>query len=130
MQEDLKSKWQDFDSLLEINSAFRDNEEFVSQVKKEVFSDKVYVYTPKGETIKLPKGSTVIDFAYKIHTDIGNSMVSAIVNDKDVSFDYVLQNGDIVKIITSVLQYGPRNDWEEKAHTTFAKRKIREFSKK
>lgn len=130
MQEDLKSKWQDFDSLLEINSAFRDNEEFVSQVKKEVFSDKVYVYTPKGETIKLPKGSTVIDFAYKIHTDIGNSMVSAIVNDKDVSFDYVLQNGDIVKIITSVLQYGPRNDWEEKAHTTYAKRKIREYSKK
>lgn len=130
MQEDLKNKWQDFDSLLEINSAFRDNGEFVSQVKKEVFSDKVYVYTPKGEIIKLPSGSTVIDFAYKIHTDIGNSMVSAIVNDRDVTPDYVLQNGDLVKVITSVLQEGPEKDWEEKAHTTYAKRKIREFSKK
>ena len=130
MQEDLRSKWQDFDSLLEINSAFRDNEQFVSQVKKEVFSDKVYVYTPKGEIIKLPKGSTIIDFAYKIHTDIGNSMVSAIVNDKDVSVDYELKNGDIVKIITSVLQNVPKEDWEDKAHTTYAKRKIREFRRK
>ncbi len=130
MQEDLRGKWQDFDSLLEINSAFGDNEEFVSQVKREVFSDKVYVYTPKGETIKLPKGSTIIDFAYKIHTDIGNSMVSAIVNDKDVPVDYVLQNGDIVKVVTSVLADGPRSGWEEKAHTTYAKRKIREFSRR
>jgi len=130
MQEDLKNKWQDFDSLLEINSAFRDNEEFVSQVKKEVFSDKVYVYTPKGETIRLPKGSTVIDFAYKIHTDIGNSMISAIVNDKYVSIDYELKDGDIIKIITSVLQNGPKEGWEDKAHTTYAKRRIREFGKK
>lgn len=129
MQEDLRNKWQDFNSLLELNSSFGDNEEFVSQVKKEVFSDKVYVYTPKGEIIKLPKGSTVIDFAYKIHTDIGNSMTSAIVNDKSVGTDYVLQNGDIVKVITSVLAT-PKSDWEQKAQTSYAKRKIREFSNK
>ncbi len=129
MQEDLRNKWQDFNSLLELNSSFGDNEEFVSQVKKEVFSDKVYVYTPKGEIIKLPKGSTVIDFAYKIHTDIGNSMTSAIVNDRSVGTDYVLQNGDIVKVITSVLAT-PKSDWEQKAQTSYAKRKIREFSNK
>lgn len=129
MQEDLRNKWQDFNSLLELNSSFGDNEEFVSQVKKEVFSDKVYVYTPKGEIIKLPKGSTVIDFAYKIHTDIGNSMTSAIVNDRSVGTDYVLQNGDIVKVITSVLAT-PKSEWEQKAQTSYAKRKIREFSNK
>lgn len=129
MQEDLRNKWQDFNSLMELNSSFGDNEEFVSQVKKEVFSDKVYVYTPKGEIIKLPKGSTVIDFAYKIHTDIGNSMTSAIVNDRSVGTDYVLQNGDIVKVITSVLAT-PKSDWEQKAQTSYAKRKIREFSNK
>ena len=130
MQEDLRSKWQGFDSLMEINSAFLDNQEFVSQVKQEVFSDKVYVYTPKGETIELPKGATTIDFAYKIHTDIGNTMVYATVNDEVVPVDYELRNGDIVKIVTNDLSFGQREDWIEKAHTTYAKRRIREFNKK
>lgn len=80
--------------------------------------------------IELPKESTPIDFAYKIHTDIGNTMVSAIVNDKAVDTDYVLHNKDRVRIITDILSYGPREDWIDKAKTTKAKRKIREFSKK
>ena len=130
MQADLKDKYQFFKSLIEINSVFADNQEFVSQVKRELFTDKVYVYTPKGEIVELPKGSTAIDFAYKIHSNIGNTMVSAIVNDKPVEADYVLQNKDRVRIITDILSYGPREEWLDKVKTTKAKRKINEFRKK
>ena len=130
MQYDLKNKYQFFKSLVEINKVFGDNQEFVRQIKSELFADKIYVYTTKGDVIELPKGSTPIDFAYKIHTDIGNTMVSAIVNDKTVDADYVLHNKDRVRIITDILSYGPREEWIDKAKTTKAKRKIREFSKK
>lgn len=130
MQKDLKDKYQFFNSLVEINSVFADNQEFVNQVKRELFTDKVYVYTSKGEIIELPKGSTAIDFAYKIHSNIGNTMVSAIVNDRPVEADYVLQNKDRVRIITDILSYGPREEWLDKVKTTKAKRKIREFRKK
>ena len=130
MQEDLKSKFQFFKSLTEINSMFGDNQQFVNQVKCELFSDKVYVYTTKGDIIELPKGATPIDFAYKIHTDIGNTMVGVFVNDEYVPIDYVLKNKDRVRIVTDDLSYGPREDWIEKAQTSHAKRKIREFNQK
>ena len=130
MQSDLKNKYQFFKSLTEINAMFGDNGQFVNQVKLELFADKVYVYTTKGDIIELPKGSTPIDFAYKIHTDIGNTMVASLVNDEYVPIDTILHNKDRVKIITDNLSFGPREDWEEKAHTTYAKRKIREFNKK
>ena len=129
MQEDLKSKFQFFRSLTEINSMFGDNQQFVNQVKCELFSDKVYVYTTSGETIELPKGATPIDFAYKIHTDIGNTMVGVFVNDEYVPIDYVLKNKDRVRIVTDDLSYGPREDWIEKAQTSHAKRKILDFIK-
>ena len=130
MQDDLKHKYQFFKSLTEINTMFGDNQEFVSQIKSELFSDKVYVYTTKGEIIELPKGSTPIDFAYKIHTDIGNTMVAAIVNDEYVPINYELHNKDRVRIITDELSFGPREDWTDIAKTSYAKRKIREFNKK
>ena len=130
MQEDLRKKYQFFKSLIEINSMFGDNQEFVNQVKSELFSDKIYVYTTKGETIELPRGATTIDFAYKIHTDVGNTMVAAVVNDEYVSVDYQLKNKDRVKIITDPLSFGPRIEWLEIANTTYAKRRIREFNKK
>ena len=95
-----------------------------------MFADKVYVYTTKGDIIELPKGSTPIDFAYKIHTDIGNTMVGAFVNDEYVPIDYMLQNKDRVRIITDDLSYGPREDWIDKTQTSLAKRKIKEFNKK
>ena len=129
MQEDLRQKFQFFKSLTEINSMFGDNQQFVKQVKSELFADKVYVYTTKGDIIELPRGSTPIDFAYKIHTDIGNTMVGAFVNDEYVPIDYALQNKDRVRIVTDDLSYGPREDWIDKAHTSLAKRKIREFSR-
>ena len=130
MQEDLKQKFQFFNSLTEINTMFGDNQEFVSQIKLELFADKVYVYTTKGDIIELPKGSTPIDLAYKIHTDIGNTMVSAIVNDEYVQIDCQLKNKDRVRIVTDPLSFGPREDWIDKAHTSYAKRKIKEFNKK
>ena len=129
MQEDLRQGYQFFRSLTEINAMFGDNKEFVSQVKKELFGDRVYVYTTKGDTIELPKGSTPIDFAYKIHTDVGNTMVAAIVNDEYVELDYKLRNKDRVRIITDELSFGPREDWIDKAHTCYAKKKIMEVSK-
>lgn len=130
MQDDLKQKFQFFKSLAEINSMFGDNQQFVNQVKTELFSDKVYVYTTKGDIIELPKGSTPIDFAYKIHTDIGNTMIGVFVNDEFVPIDYVLRNKDRVRIVTDELSYGPREDWIDKAQTSLAKRKIKEFNKK
>lgn len=129
MQEELKNKYQFFKSLIEINSVFADNQEFVSQVKRELFTDKIYVYTTKGDIVELPKGSTAIDFAYRIHTDIGNTMVSAVVNDKVVEPEYELKNKDRVRIITDVLSYGPREEWLDKVKTTRAKKKIKEFGK-
>lgn len=130
MQQELKEKFQFFKSLTEINLMFGDNQQFVNQVKTELFSDKVYVYTTKGDIIELPKGATPIDFAYKIHTDIGNTMVGAYINDESVPVDYVLQNKDRVRIITDELSFGPREEWLEKTQTSLAKRKIKEFNKK
>ena len=128
MQQDLKDKFQFFNSLLEINAMFGDNQEFVRQVKSELFADKIYVYTTKGEILELPKGSTPIDFAYQLSTDIGNTMVGAFVNDEVVPIDYILQKKDRVRIITDDLSFGSRDGWESKAYTSLAKRKIRAFN--
>ena len=129
MQEDLKKKFQFFKSLTEINSMFGDNQQFINQVKNELFADKIYVYTTKGDIIELPVGSTPIDFAYKIHTDIGNTMVGSFVNDEYVPVDYILKNKDRVRIVTDDLSFGPRADWLDKAHTSLAKKRIKEFIK-
>ena len=128
MQEDLKKKFQFFKSLTEINSMFGDNQEFVNQVKNELFADRVYAYTTKGDIIELPKGATVIDFAYKLDADIANTMVGVFVNDEYVPIDYVLQNKDRVRIVTDDLSFGPREDWIDKAHTSLAKSKIKKFN--
>lgn len=129
MQEELKEKYQFFNSLVEINNVFADNQEFVHQVKNELFSDKIYVYTTKGDIGELPKDSSAIDLAYKLGTDIGNTMVSAIVNDEVVNPYYVLHNKDRVRIITDIMSFGPREEWIDKAKTTNAKAKIKEFGK-
>ena len=129
MQADLREKFQFFKSLTEINAMFGDNQQFVQQIKTELFADRVYVYTPKGDIIELPKGSTPIDFAYKIHTDIGNTMVGVFVNNEYVPVDYELQNNDRVRIVTDDLSFGIREDWIDKTHTSLAKKKIKEFRK-
>ena len=131
MQKDLNDEFQFYKSLKQIDKMFVDNEDFVERVKEELLkSKKIYVYTPKGDRMELPAGSTPIDLAYKIHTQLGNTMVAAIVNDEYVPVEYVLQNKDIVKIITDPKSLGPRKDWLDKSHTTKAKRKIMEFNEK
>ncbi len=128
MQNDLKNKFQFYNSLVEINEAFSDNKEFVAKVREELFADKIYVYTTRGQVIELPRGSTAIDFAYKIQTDIGNMIIAAIVNDKLVDANYVLHNKDRVKIITDVKSHGPREEWLGDVQTTKARSRIKEFN--
>ncbi len=130
MQDDLKQKYQFFKSLIEINSIFGDNQQFVNQVKNELFANKIYVYTTKGDIIELPIGSTIIDYAYKLDTDIGNTMVGAFVNDEYVTVDYVLHNKDRVRIVTNELSYGPREECLDIAKTSLAKSKIKNYYKK
>ena len=130
MQEKLREKSQFFGSLSDLNVAFEDNKDFISQVKNELFADKVYVYTTHGDIIELPLGATPIDFAYKLGADKGNTMVDVEVNEKRVPVNYVLQNKDRVKIITDDLSYGSREKWENMVVTSYAKRKIREFNRR
>ena len=127
MQEDLKNKYQFFKSLVEINSMFGEDKEFVNKVKKEIFSDNVYVFIDNGEIIELPKGSTLIDLAYRVGKDIGDTMIYGFVNDSAVGPDYILNNKDRVRIVTNELSYGPRLSWEEKAKTSHAKQLLKQF---
>ena len=129
MQEDLKKKYQFFNSLVEINRMFGDNKEFVDRVKGELFTDKIYVYTTKGNVVELPAGSCAIDFAYELGEEIGNTMVGAEINGNYVLPETTLHNKDIVKIITNDYSYGPRYNWLDVVKTTQAKRKIKEFKK-
>ena len=107
-----------------------DNSEFVNMVKRETFNQYIYVYTIGRDIVELPSGSTPIDFAYKIHIDVGNTIIGTIVNEVPVALDYKLQNKDRVKIMTDSKAFGPKLDWQEKVKTTKAKRLIREFNRK
>ena len=98
--------------------------------RKILFNDSIYVYTPKGDVIELPKGATCVDFAYRVHTEVGDKMVGAIVNDSIVPFDYTLKTGDIIKVNTSKLSKGPNKDWLNYVTTSQAKNKIKAFYSK
>lgn len=105
-------------------------EEFVGTIKGDILDANVYVFTPKGEVIELPKGSTPIDFAYRIHTDIGNKMVGAIVNNRIVTLDYELNTGDIVSVKINKNSQGPSEDWLKIAKSQHARHKIKGFLNK
>ena len=115
--------------LLE-NQEDADAEDFIHSLKVDMFSDEVFVFTPRGDVVNLPAGSTPIDFAYSIHSAIGNTMVGAKVNGRMVGFDYQLHNGDIVEINTSKAAHGPSRDWMKSAKSSEARSKIRQWFKR
>ncbi|MDD6093859.1 MAG: bifunctional (p)ppGpp synthetase/guanosine-3',5'-bis(diphosphate) 3'-pyrophosphohydrolase [bacterium] len=124
----VEQKLEIFRSIIELNEDSSTSEEFITSVKKDILiNDSIYVYTPKGDVIELPIGSTCVDFAYRVHSEVGDKMVGAIVNDNIVPFDYTLKTGDIIKVNTSKLSKGPNKDWLNFVVTNQAKNKIKAF---
>ena len=125
---DRKLSW--IAKLIETEDETRDIDEFMQALKIDIMHDEVFVFTPKGDIITLPQGATVIDFAYAIHSEVGNKMIGAKINGTIVPIDRCPQNGEIVEIITSSSSRGPSRDWMKIATTSEAKTKIRQWFKR
>jgi len=125
--QDKKLRW--VKEILDIQKNSKDTTEFVKQVKFDVFRNRIFVLTPKGDVYDLPEGSTPIDLAYAVHTEIGNKCSGALINDKMSTLDTKLKNGDLVEIILDKTRKTPNHDWLEFAKTQKAKNKIRQLSK-
>ena len=127
MQNDMEQKLQFFKSIIELQQEEVDDEEFVKSVKEDVFKNTIYVFTPKGDVIEMPRGATPIDFAYRVHSSVGDKMVGAIVNGSIVPLDYELKSNDIIKINTNNNSAGPSKEWLNIVKTNQAKNKIKAF---
>ena len=127
-KEEMKLAW--LRQTLEWQKDLNDPKEFMETLKMDLFSSQVFVLTPRGEVIDLPAGSTPLDFAFKIHTDVGCRCVGAKVNGKMVTIDHTLHNGDIVEIVTSANSSGPSVDWLKIAKSSTARNKIRQWLKR
>ncbi|GAB6100322.1 bifunctional (p)ppGpp synthetase/guanosine-3',5'-bis(diphosphate) 3'-pyrophosphohydrolase [Halanaerocella petrolearia] len=126
--EDFERKISWLRQLLEWQRDLKDAREFMENLKIELFEDEVFVFTPKGDVMPLPKGATPVDFAYHIHTDVGHTCVGAKVNGKMIPLEYQLDNGDIIEILTSS-DSGPSRDWLNFVQTSRAKSKIKKWFK-
>src|SRR6267378_2509301 len=124
---DQKLSW--LRSLLEWQNDLGDAESFLDSVKVDLFQDEVYVFTPKGDVLNLPADSTPVDFAYRIHTEVGHRCIGAKVNGRMVPLEYALQNGEIVEILTSKGPHGPSRDWLNFVKSASAKERIRKWFK-
>ena len=129
MQSAMEEKLQFFRSIMELSNEEVSDEQFINSVKEDVLKTIIYVFTPKGDIIELPKGSTPIDFAYRVHSKVGDSMVGAVVNGNIVPLDYELNDNDIVKINTNSAST-PSYEWINMAYTASAKNKIRGYFNK
>jgi GTP diphosphokinase / guanosine-3',5'-bis(diphosphate) 3'-diphosphatase len=125
---DAKLAW--LRQLMDWQRDVSDASEFVEGIKLDVFQDQVFVFTPKGDIKDLPAGATPLDFAYRIHTDVGHRTIGAKVNNRLVPLDYRLRNGDIVEIVTTKAEHGPSRDWMNIVRTTHAREKIRQWFKR
>jgi len=125
---DAKLAW--LRQLMDWQRDVSDATEFVEGIKLDIFQDQVFVFTPKGEIKDLPAGATPLDFAYRIHTDVGHRTIGAKVNNRLVPLDYRLKNGDIVEIVTTKVGHGPSRDWLNLVRTSHAREKIRQWFKR
>ncbi|MDD2518859.1 MAG: RelA/SpoT family protein, partial [Bacilli bacterium] len=127
MQSTMEQKLQFFRSIIELKNAESNDEDFVDSVKEDIFKDTIYVFTPKGDVVELPNGSTPIDFAYRVHSEVGDKMVGAIINGNIVPLDYQLKDDDIIKININKNSVGPSKEWMNMVKTAQAKNKIKAF---
>lgn len=129
IQNAMEQKLQFFKTIMELRKEEDNDDDFVNSVKTDILKESIYVFTPKGDAIELPNGSTPIDFAYRVHSKVGDSMVGAIVNNQIVPLDYVLKDGDIINIKTNKSAI-PSKEWMNIAYTQQAKNKIKAFFNK
>ena len=129
-KEEIDKKLEWISKLLETEDEMRDPEEFMQALKIDIFHDETFVFTPNGDVMALPQGATVIDFAYAIHSAVGHKMIGAKINGMIVPIDRVLQNGEIVEILTSSSSKGPSRDWLKIVATSGARNRIRQWFKK
>ena len=125
---DAKLAW--LRQLMDWQRDVSDATEFVEGIKLDIFQDQVFVFTPKGDIKDLPAGATPLDFAYRIHTDVGHRTIGAKVNNRLVPLDYRMKNGDIVEIVTTKGEHGPSRDWMNVVRTSHAREKIRQWFKR
>jgi GTP pyrophosphokinase len=116
-------------NLLEIQKSLKNNNHYLEKIKMDIFNERIFVFTPKGDVIDLPQGATPVDFAYCIHTDVGNQCVGAMINDRIASLDSVLSNGDMVEIVINKHRNKPNEDWLAFIKTSIARDKIKQALK-
>lgn len=116
--------------IIEVQKEVLSTDELVKKIKLDIFQDRIFVFSPKGDVFELPEKSTPIDFAYAVHSNVGNKTASVLINDRLARLDQELRNGDMVKIITEKNRQYPNPDWLKFVKTRRAKERIKQFSKK